>query len=139
MKAAIDANGERKYHHSMADSEHPLGSIVEGFYMLGEEQRRNAARRVRASATGSQLTAEIHRFGCPVTLAVGEHIRAPRMSRGAISSGGWMRVAYLTRANAALTKRIVQFGQQILHIFHTDRESNQRVADPQLSADLCGQ
>lgn len=37
---------------------------------------------VGASATGIQLAEEIHRSGRPVTLAVGEHIRAPRTYRG---------------------------------------------------------
>jgi len=37
---------------------------------------------VGASATGLQLANEIHRSGRPVTLAVGEHIRAPRVYRG---------------------------------------------------------
>jgi putative flavoprotein involved in K+ transport len=37
---------------------------------------------VGASATGIQLANEIHRSGRPVTLAVGEHIRAPRLYRG---------------------------------------------------------
>ena len=37
---------------------------------------------VGASATGIQLSNEIHRSGRPVTLAVGEHIRAPRIYRG---------------------------------------------------------
>jgi putative flavoprotein involved in K+ transport len=37
---------------------------------------------VGASATGLQLADEIHRSGRPVTLAVGEHIRAPRTYRG---------------------------------------------------------
>ena len=37
---------------------------------------------VGASATGVQLAEEIHRSGRPVTLAVGEHIRAPRTYRG---------------------------------------------------------
>lgn len=37
---------------------------------------------VGASATGTQIAAEIHRSGRPVTLAVGEHIRAPRLYRG---------------------------------------------------------
>ena len=36
---------------------------------------------VGASATGTQLADEIHRSGRPVTLAVGEHIRAPRIYR----------------------------------------------------------
>jgi putative flavoprotein involved in K+ transport len=37
---------------------------------------------VGASATGVQLAEEIHRSRRPVTLAVGEHIRAPRIYRG---------------------------------------------------------
>jgi putative flavoprotein involved in K+ transport len=37
---------------------------------------------VGASATGTQLALEIHRSGRPVTLAVGEHIRSPRIYRG---------------------------------------------------------
>ncbi len=37
---------------------------------------------VGASATGVQLAEEIQRSGRPVTLAVGEHVRLPRMYRG---------------------------------------------------------
>ena len=37
---------------------------------------------VGASATGTQLAEEIHLSGRPVTLAVGEHVRAPRIYRG---------------------------------------------------------
>jgi putative flavoprotein involved in K+ transport len=37
---------------------------------------------VGASATGIQLADEIHRSGRPVTLAVGEHVRLPRVYRG---------------------------------------------------------
>ncbi|HSM06074.1 MAG TPA: NAD(P)-binding domain-containing protein [Longimicrobiales bacterium] len=37
---------------------------------------------VGASATGTQIADEIHRSGRPVTLAVGEHIRVPRVYRG---------------------------------------------------------
>ncbi len=37
---------------------------------------------VGASATGTQIAAEVRRSGRPVTLAVGEHIRAPRLYRG---------------------------------------------------------
>lgn len=37
---------------------------------------------VGASATGVQLANEIHRSGRPVTLAVGEHVRMPRVYRG---------------------------------------------------------
>jgi putative flavoprotein involved in K+ transport len=37
---------------------------------------------VGASATGVQIAQEIQRSGRPVTLAVGEHVRGPRMYRG---------------------------------------------------------
>ncbi len=37
---------------------------------------------VGASATGTQIGEELHRSGRPVTIAVGEHIRAPRVYRG---------------------------------------------------------
>jgi len=37
---------------------------------------------VGASATGLQLATEIHASGRPVTLAVGEHVRMPRVYRG---------------------------------------------------------
>ena len=37
---------------------------------------------IGASATGIQLADEIHRSGRPVTLAVGEHVRMPRVYRG---------------------------------------------------------
>lgn len=37
---------------------------------------------VGASATGVQLADEIHRSGRPVTIAVGEHVRLPRLYRG---------------------------------------------------------
>ena len=37
---------------------------------------------IGASATGTQLADEIHRSGRPVTIAAGEHIRAPRVYRG---------------------------------------------------------
>ena len=37
---------------------------------------------VGASATGTQIAAELHGSGRPVTVAVGEHIRVPRIYRG---------------------------------------------------------
>jgi putative flavoprotein involved in K+ transport len=37
---------------------------------------------VGASATGTQIAAEIHRSGRPVTLSAGEHVRVPRVYRG---------------------------------------------------------
>jgi putative flavoprotein involved in K+ transport len=56
---------------------------------LTSQQYRNPAALpdggvlvVGASASGTQIAHEIHRSGRPVTLAVGEHIRAPRLYRG---------------------------------------------------------
>lgn len=37
---------------------------------------------VGASATGTQIAAEVHRSGRPVTISVGEHVRVPRVYRG---------------------------------------------------------
>ena len=48
--------------------------------------------RFGASATGPQLADEIRRSGRPVTLAVGEHVRAPRLYRGK-DIQWWMDVA----------------------------------------------
>ena len=47
---------------------------------------------VGASATGTQITDEIHRAGHAVTLAVGEHVRAPRLYRG-LDIEWWMDAA----------------------------------------------
>jgi putative flavoprotein involved in K+ transport len=47
---------------------------------------------VGASATGLQLADEIHNSGRPVTLAVGEHIRMPRVYRG-LDIQWWMDAA----------------------------------------------
>ncbi len=47
---------------------------------------------VGASATGVQLADEIHRSGRPVTLAVGEHVRMPRVYRG-LDIQWWMDAA----------------------------------------------
>src|SRR4029079_1751972 len=56
---------------------------------LTSQQYRNPAQLpdggvlvVGASASGTQIALELQRSGRPVTLAVGEHIRAPRMYRG---------------------------------------------------------
>jgi putative flavoprotein involved in K+ transport len=47
---------------------------------------------VGASSSGTQIAHEIHRSGRPVTLSVGEHIRAPRVYRGK-DLEWWMDVA----------------------------------------------
>ncbi|HUH00774.1 MAG TPA: NAD(P)-binding domain-containing protein [Kofleriaceae bacterium] len=51
-------------------------------YRKPEQLEDGGVLVVGASATGVQLAEEIHRSGRPVTLAVGEHIRAPRTYRG---------------------------------------------------------
>ena len=58
-------------------------------YQLTAREYRNPAQLadgsvlvVGASSSGTQIAYEIHRSGRPVTLSVGEHIRAPRVYRG---------------------------------------------------------
>ena len=64
-------------------------AVPEGIATLSSMEYRNPDQLddggvlvVGASATGTQLALEIHRSGRPVTMAVGEHIRAPRIYRG---------------------------------------------------------
>jgi putative flavoprotein involved in K+ transport len=64
-------------------------AVPSGIAMLTSKEYRNPAQLeeggvmvVGASATGTQLADEIHRSGRPVTISVGEHIRAPRVYRG---------------------------------------------------------
>ena len=51
-------------------------------YQNPSQLREGGVLVVGASATGTQLADEIQRSGRPVTLAVGEHVRMPRMYRG---------------------------------------------------------
>jgi len=51
-------------------------------YRNPEQLQPGGVLVVGASATGLQLAEEIHRSGRPVTLAVGEHVRLPRVYRG---------------------------------------------------------
>ncbi len=51
-------------------------------YRNPDEIEEGGVLVVGAAATGIQIAEEIHRSGRPVTLAVGEHIRAPRVYRG---------------------------------------------------------
>jgi putative flavoprotein involved in K+ transport len=64
-------------------------SVPAGIVTLGASEYRNPAQLdpggvliVGASATGAQLADEIRRSGRAVTLAVGEHVRVPRVYRG---------------------------------------------------------
>ena len=51
-------------------------------YQNPSQLREGGVLVVGASATGTQLAEEIQRSGRPVTLAVGEHVRMPRVYRG---------------------------------------------------------
>ena len=51
-------------------------------YRNPDELAEGGVLVVGASATGVQIAYEIQRSGRPVTLAVGEHVRGPRMYRG---------------------------------------------------------
>ncbi len=65
------------------------GALPASITALGAFQYRNpdglapgGVLVVGASATGVQIADEIHRSGRPVTVAVGEHVRMPRLYRG---------------------------------------------------------
>ncbi len=64
-------------------------AVPEGVATLSSMDYRNPGQLgeggvlvVGASATGTQLADEIHDSGRPVTMSIGEHIRAPRLYRG---------------------------------------------------------
>ena len=64
-------------------------AVPPGIAQLTTAEYRNPGRLekagvmvVGAAASGAQIADEIHRSGRPVTLAVGEHVRAPRTYRG---------------------------------------------------------
>ncbi|MBX3500555.1 MAG: NAD(P)-binding domain-containing protein [Alphaproteobacteria bacterium] len=59
-----------------------ITTITAMAYRNPDQLPRGGVLVVGASATGTQLADEIHRSGRPVTIAVGEHIRAPRVYRG---------------------------------------------------------
>jgi putative flavoprotein involved in K+ transport len=74
---------------NIADVPAVASALPPSIVALTPQQYRNPAQLpqggalvVGASATGTQIADEIHRSGRPVTLAVGEHIRVPRMYRG---------------------------------------------------------
>jgi putative flavoprotein involved in K+ transport len=59
-----------------------IASVSPMQYRNPQELAQGGVLVVGASATGVQIADEIQRSGRPVTLAVGEHIRAPRIYRG---------------------------------------------------------
>ena len=66
-----------------ADRVPPSVAMITAQQYRNPDQLANAGVLVvGASSTGTQIANEIHRSGRPVTLSVGEHIRAPRIYRG---------------------------------------------------------
>ena len=59
-----------------------VASLTSMQYRNPDELAPGGVLVVGASATGVQIAEEIQRSGRPVTLAVGEHIRVPRLYRG---------------------------------------------------------
>jgi len=59
-----------------------LDTITPDVYRNPDQLEPGGVLVVGASATGTQIGEELHRSGRPVTLCVGEHIRAPRVYRG---------------------------------------------------------
>ena len=79
-----------------ADIPPSIQSLTPMQYRRPDQLQPGGVLVVGASATGVQLADEIHRSGRPVTLAVGEHIRAPRIYRGK-DIQWWMDQAGLLR------------------------------------------
>jgi putative flavoprotein involved in K+ transport len=84
-RAAVLASGA----HGVPVVPNVAADLPSGIRTLTAADYRNPAQLdlgrvlvVGASATGLQLADEIRRSGRPVTLAVGEHIRMPRLYRG---------------------------------------------------------
>jgi len=59
-----------------------IATLTPAEYRNPDQLEQGGVMVVGASASGAQIAAEIQRSGRPVTLAVGEHIRAPRVYRG---------------------------------------------------------
>jgi putative flavoprotein involved in K+ transport len=70
----------------------PIVSLTAQQYRNPDQLAPGGVMVVGASASGTQIAFEIQRSGRPVTLSVGEHIRAPRMYRGK-DLEWWMDVA----------------------------------------------
>jgi len=68
---------------SLAEAVPPdIATLTPDRYRNPDQLEEGGVLIVGASATGTQLADEIHRSGRPVTLAVGEHVRGPRVYRG---------------------------------------------------------
>jgi putative flavoprotein involved in K+ transport len=59
-----------------------IAQLTTAQYCNAESLEPGGVMVVGAAASGAQIADEIHRSGRPVTLAVGEHVRAPRTYRG---------------------------------------------------------
>ena len=59
-----------------------IAQLTTAQYRNPESLEPGGVMVVGAAASGAQIADEIHRSGRPVTLAVGEHVRAPRTYRG---------------------------------------------------------
>ena len=69
-----------------------ITTITPHQYRNPDQLEQGGVMVVGASATGLQFADEIHRSGRPVTLAVGEHVRLPRVYRG-LDIQWWMDAA----------------------------------------------
>jgi len=65
-----------------ADIPAGVAQLTTARYRNPQSLEPGAVMVVGAAASGAQIADEIQRSGRPVTLAVGEHVRAPRMYRG---------------------------------------------------------
>ena len=65
-----------------ADMPPAISNVTTHDYQKPEQLPDGKVLVVGASATGLQLADEIHQSGRAVTLAVGEHVRLPRVYRG---------------------------------------------------------
>jgi len=59
-----------------------IAQLTTAQYRNPQQLEAGGVMVVGAAASGAQIADEIHRSGRPVTLAVGEHVRAPRTYRG---------------------------------------------------------
>jgi len=84
-RSAVIATGACNLPHvpNIAEATPPgIASLTPREYRRPDQLGEGGVLVVGASATGIQLAEEIHRSGRPVTIAVGEHVRAPRTYRG---------------------------------------------------------
>jgi len=86
-------------------------------YRNPEQLAKGRVLIVGGSATGLQLAQEVHGSGRPVTLAVGEHVRMPRVYRG-------RDIQWWLLASGLLDRRIQE---------EEDPERARRVPSPQLT------